>query len=287
VCLGGGRFELALTFSDPRRGEPVQQAHGAQLTADTGYFWFTAPDNAEVVAKVLDARQLNGHFWVFYGGLTDLGFELEVFDTETGNRRVYAKTAGELASAGDTAAFPGGPQPAIRASPSPAQVRAFSSLALDRAAFPASGHPPGREHHGTGPALAPAAGASPVDSAAGPCSPPELPVVPRPGLCLNGRRFEVEVGWRAFDGTTGAGHGVPLGEDSGYFWFFSPDHVELLLKVLDARGVNGHFWVFYGALSNVEYEIAVRHVSGQPAAEYHNPAGRFASVADVDALPLP
>jgi len=28
-----------------------------------------------------------------------------------------------------------------------------------------------------------------------------------------------------------------------------------VIKVLDARAVNGRFWVFYGALSNVE----VRH----------------------------
>jgi hypothetical protein len=287
VCLGGGRFELALSYSDPRRGIPVQLAQGAQLTPDTGYFWFTTADNAEVVAKVLDARQLNGHFWVFYGGLTDLGFVLEVIDTETGNRRVYTNAPGELASAGDTEALPGGPPPVTGEGASPVQLRAFSSLTLDRAAFPAGGRALGPERQGRGPSLAPAADPSEVDSAAGPCSPPELPVVPRPGLCLNGRRFEVEVDWRAFDGTTGVGHGVPLGDDSGYFWFFSPDNVELLLKVLDARGINGHFWVFYGALSNVEYDIVVRHVSGQPAAEYHNPAGHFASVADVEALLVP
>ena len=41
-------------------------------------------------------------------------------------------------------------------------------------------------------------------------------------------------------------------------WFFSPDNVELIIKVLDGRSITGHFWVFYGALSNVQYTITVK-----------------------------
>jgi hypothetical protein len=51
--------------------------------------------------------------------------------------------------------------------------------------------------------------------------------------------------------------------------------------------VNGKFWVFYGALSNVEYTLQVQHVFDFAAASYHNAAGRFASVADLDALVPP
>ena len=29
------------------------------------------------------------------------------------------------------------------------------------------------------------------------------------------------------------------------------------MKVLDGRTINGRFWVFYGALSNVEYRVLV------------------------------
>jgi hypothetical protein len=33
------------------------------------------------------------------------------------------------------------------------------------------------------------------------------------------------------------------------------DAREVLVKVLDGRAVNGKFWVFYGALSNVRYSV--------------------------------
>jgi hypothetical protein len=117
-------------------------------------------------------------------------------------------------------------------------------------------------------------------------------VVPGPGLCLQGRRFEVTTRWRDFAGNTGVGQGIALGDDSGWFWFFYPGNVELVVKVLDGRPVNGHFWVFYGALTNVEYELTVRHVLGDLGgadgeAAYENLSGRFASHADVGALRPP
>ena len=58
-------------------------------------------------------------------------------------------------------------------------------------------------------------------------------------------------------GATGQAQAVPLTGDTGTFWFFDPANLELMVKVLDAQGVNGHFWVFYGALSDVEYTITV------------------------------
>jgi alpha-beta hydrolase superfamily lysophospholipase len=109
----------------------------------------------------------------------------------------------------------------------------------------------------------------------------------RPGpeqLCLNQGRFQVTATWRDFDGQTGDGRAVPLTADTGTFWFFDEANIELVVKVLDATGVNGHFWVFYGALSNVEFTLTVTDtVSGQ-VATYRNPVGTFASVGDTEAL---
>src|SRR5207302_1079426 len=78
-------------------------------------------------------------------------------------------------------------------------------------------------------------------------------------LCLNANRFKVEVTWKnPYDGTSsGVGTAVALTSDTGYFWFFASANVELVIKVLDGRGTNGKFWVFYGALSDVEYTIKV------------------------------
>ena len=269
LCVGGGRFALSLELFDPGRAVPRQRAPGALLTADTGYFWLTAPDNVEVVVKVLDGRGVNGHYWVFYGGLTDIGFELTVRDTLTGRERRFVNPPGTMASAGVTDALL--PSAAPGAAAEVADLRAFSAVGLARDAFPGEG--PGPE--------------------AGALSPPPPPtpcqVPTQPGLCLNGERFGVMVTWRAFDGSTGFGHGVELGDDSGYFWFFHPDNIELVVKVLDGRAVNGKYWVFYGALSNVEYSIDIRHVLDDwlQWPTYVNPLGHFASVADTEAFDPP
>ncbi len=54
----------------------------------------------------MDGRNLNGKFWVFYGGLSDLEYEITVTDTETGAERVYGNARGEPKSRADTSAFP-------------------------------------------------------------------------------------------------------------------------------------------------------------------------------------
>ena len=55
----------------------------------------------------------------------------------------------------------------------------------------------------------------------------------------------------------GVGHASPITDDTGSFWFFDAANLELVVKVLDGGGFNGDFWVFYGALSNLEYIITV------------------------------
>lgn len=84
--------------------------------------------------------------------------------------------------------------------------------------------------------------------------------VPSPTeLCLGNGRFRVEVAWRDFQNRRGDGVAVPLPgrDDTGSFWFFNENNLELTVKVLDGCGVNGHFWVFVASGSTVEYEITV------------------------------
>ncbi len=69
-------------------------------------------------------------------------------------------------------------------------------------------------------------------------------------LCLNGGRFRLQASYATSSGSSGAGTGVSITGDSGYFWFFSAANIELVVKVLNACGVNGHFWVFAGGLTN-------------------------------------
>ncbi len=104
-------------------------------------------------------------------------------------------------------------------------------------------------------------------------------------LCLNHARFRVRVEWRVeSQGTSGVANPVPLAEDSGSFWFFSPNNLELLVKVVDGRAFNGHFWVFYGALSDVAYTITVTDTTTGQVRTYVNAHGTVASRADTAAF---
>jgi ELWxxDGT repeat protein len=249
LCLAGGRFRVDVAWKDfqNRRGE----GHAVPLTADTGTFWFFNPANVEAIVKVLDGRPVNGHFWTFYGALSSVEYALTVSDASTGLARRYLNPSGRLASVGDTNSF--GPLgAALESYTPPADDLALSwEPRVERLATRGS---------------------------TGPCAPSPT------RLCLNGGRFAVEAAWRDFRGNTGVGTGVGLTPDTGYFWFFRDPNVEVVLKVLDGRPVNGHFWVFYGALSSVEYTLTVTDTSTGETRVYENPSGRFASVGDTAAF---
>ena len=105
LCLNGGRFRVrvAWTRTDGSSGPGM----GVPLTGDSGYFWFFNAANIEIVVKVLNACAIApGRFWVFAGGLTNVGVELTVEDRQTGAVRTYTNTLGTpFAPLQDTAAF--------------------------------------------------------------------------------------------------------------------------------------------------------------------------------------
>jgi hypothetical protein len=104
-------------------------------------------------------------------------------------------------------------------------------------------------------------------------------------LCLNAGRFKVQVAWSVpSQGTSGIGTGMALTSDTGEFWFFSANNIELVVKVVDGRAFNNKYWVFYGALSNVQYTITVTDSATGAVKTYVNPNGNLASVADVVAF---
>jgi hypothetical protein len=103
-------------------------------------------------------------------------------------------------------------------------------------------------------------------------------------LCLNASRFTASVSWKDANGRTGEGHAIAITADTGYFWFFTSSNIELVVKVLDARTVNGKYWVFFGALSNVQYTLTVTDTVTRAQKQYVNPLGQFASVGDTKAF---
>ena len=104
-------------------------------------------------------------------------------------------------------------------------------------------------------------------------------------LCQLGGRFQVRVDWQGSPtGPTQHAAAVALTEDTGYFWFFNAANVELVVKTLDGTGYNGHYWVFYGALSNVQYTIHVTDLQTGAVQTYENPFGYLTSAADTQAF---
>ncbi len=110
------------------------------------------------------------------------------------------------------------------------------------------------------------------------------PAVAASSLSLLGGRFAVEVSWKTPDGATGSGVAVSATDQSGYFWFFDQANLELVVKMLDGLGVNGHYWLFHGALSNVEYEIAVTDQVTSERKVWRNPQGTICGGADIEAF---
>jgi len=105
-------------------------------------------------------------------------------------------------------------------------------------------------------------------------------------LCLRDDRFRVEVEWKNQHAGGVEGEGMPITgpDESGYFWFFDDGSVDLIVKILDGRPLNGRFWVFYGALSDVEYRVTVTDTVTGAQATYHNPPGELCGLGDINAL---
>jgi hypothetical protein len=109
-------------------------------------------------------------------------------------------------------------------------------------------------------------------------------------LCLQGGRFRVTGTWRAFDGSTGVAHALPLpgNQSSGLLWFFDRDNAELTVKTIDGCGLNQRWWVFAASGSNVRYTVIVEDTRTGDSRSYGNTLGTLPPlVADTDAFLCP
>lgn len=113
----------------------------------------------------------------------------------------------------------------------------------------------------------------------------DLRLEPIAAFLLNQDRFLVSADWETDDGRAGHAVGVELAADSGYFWFFDPTNVELIVKVLDGCAINDRFWVFAGGLTNVRVTLRVLDTTFGFEQAYVNPQSTaFQPLLDTDAL---
>ena len=277
LCLNASRYELTVRWRarDGRTGSGTAVPGG---TGDSGLVWFFNEDNWEMLVKVLDGCAVNGHVWVFSAATTNVEYTLTVRDTLTGAFKEYFNPLGTSAAAiTDTRAF-------------------------DSCGGAAASREPGRTSPAMG-ATGKASGASRADAPDGRGRSPR-PSTERAaggggegarletctgevgGLCLVGDRFRVTVDWRRRSGERGTGRAVSLrSDDSGLFWFFNEGNWEMLIKVLDGCAINGNYWVFSAATTNVEHTLRVTDTATGQEKAYFNPLGApAAAITDTSAF---
>ncbi len=106
LCLVDSRFTVSAGFKLADGDQGI--AHAVPLGAgnSSGYYWFFDVSNAEVVVKLIDGCAVNGHFWFFAAGLTNLEVQIGIIDTQTGATKLYTNPANTpFAPIQDTAAL--------------------------------------------------------------------------------------------------------------------------------------------------------------------------------------
>jgi hypothetical protein len=267
LCLTGGRFRVAIDFRTA--GVATQAAWAEQLTPDTGYFWFFDANNVEVVLKVLNACPINGRFWVFAGGLTNVEALVTVTDTATGIQQQYFNPLGQpFQPIQDTEAF------ATCGASALAPTR-MDLLETESRLF--SGLVDALSHE----AVTVASSLQAELEAEAACT------TTATKLCVAQDRFEVEVDFATGQGS-GVARTVKLTNDTGYFWYFNQSNIELVVKVLNGCGLNARHWVFAGGLTDTETTIRVRDTNTGATQAYFNPLGTpFSPIQDTQAFKCP
>jgi PKD repeat protein len=251
LCLMGDRFQVEASFVQNSVSTPARARTGTDLS---GYFWFFNSSNLEIGIKVLDGTGVNGHYWVFHGGLTSLEYTLRVTDTQTGDVKTYVKPAGSYCGDPDSQAFP---DAAGFAGKSFELADGGAAITSDLAAFPAADPSRG--------SLLAKGGTT--------CTPGSNT------LCLLNDRFQVRVNRGG-----NLQPAIDLTPLTGAFWFFNPGNTEVIVKVLDGTGINGHYWVFLGSLTDQAYTATVTDTVTGQVWTHVNPAGTYCGTADTAAF---
>jgi hypothetical protein len=105
--------------------------------------------------------------------------------------------------------------------------------------------------------------------------------LPSSVLFLDQGRFQLTV--TVHDPRTPAlAFATPLSPEAGYFYFFDPANVELTVKVLDGRPVNGHFWVFVASMTDLGFTLAVNDAITNISRTYVSPSSTNQNFIDLN-----
>ncbi len=115
-------FDLTLTARDPRT---TSTGSGKVIGQNDVYGYFSLPSlsgnagNPEVIVKMVDATGIGSNYWVFYGTMTDLEYDLAVREVATGIVKHYRKDANTPSGQFDTSGFVPTGGPSVTPTPTP------------------------------------------------------------------------------------------------------------------------------------------------------------------------
>lgn len=112
-------------------------------------------------------------------------------------------------------------------------------------------------------------------------------VLPTRAKLQNGR-FELSATWRDALGQSGTARLVQTpSNDSALFYFFTADNWELMVKVLDGCAINGAYWVFAAASTDVEYAVSIEDLEnpGEPFSFGNRLGQPAAAITHLDVFP--
>ena len=256
----------------------------------SGLLYFFDRDNVEVLVKVLDGCAVNGHRWVFVAPVTDLSFQLgvgEIGPSIAGRRQLWRydsqrRPQGELPGPWEETV--GNPQG--RTARTVSDTTAFPCTTAEVAAAKAKAADAGRVASGTAPggralptSLSPGSATRLAAGATTDCEPSGAALTLRGG-------YSVSMCYETAQGATGDARDWGLdSSQSGLLYFFDRNNAEVLIKVLDGCGVNGHFWVFVAPVTDLAFNLEVSSPGGE-AWTHRNRLGQTADAAsDVSAFP--
>lgn len=108
----------------------------------------------------------------------------------------------------------------------------------------------------------------------------KIVVVPREALVRDGR-FSLAVALDPLHGGTAKLARRPSA-DAALFYFFEPENWEIQVKVLDGCELNGRYWVYAAASTDVGYTLSVRDTLRGTTREYRHAAGSPAPAVTDD-----
>ena len=270
VNLDGYRVHACVETPDGAR----RRAWDYGLESDrSALLYFFDRDDAEILVKVLDGCGVNGHRWVFIAPITDLPFKLTIRETgpHLENRRQqwqYDSTRRPQTWFGD----PGFGNPKGRTARTVSDTTAFRCTAAEVAAAADAGF-------GVADLAEPSSPTRLVAGARTDCQPGG------PSLTLRGG-YTVSMCYETYEGRAGGARDWGLDSSrSGLLYFFDRNNVEVLIKVLDGCGVNGHRWVFVAPVTDLAFNLHVESPTGERWT-HTNRLGQTADTAtDTSAFP--